>query len=593
MSGERLGGSDREVPVPAGPAARSWGSDALADVLRSLSLEFVAINPGSSFRGLHDSLVNHLGNELPQVLLCLHEEQAVAIAHGYAKVADRAMGVVLHSNVGLMHASMALFNAFCDRVPMLVVGATGPLDATRRRPWIDWLHTATDQAALVRPFLKWDDQPLSAGAAVEALLQAYKLTMSAPRAPTYVTLDTSLQESEIDPGTDFGAEPERFAPAEPPAPHPDVVARLAGLLESADRVALLVGRTSRDRAAWDTRVQLAERLGATVFTHLKLPAAFPTSHPLHSAPPQGFPSPALQQALRESDVVVSLDWLDLGGTLQAAPTKATVVSVSLDEQLHSGWGKESLRPVAADVHVQASPDALVDLLLRELGTGAAPAENRERPPLQEPTGNGDAITVQDIAASLRVATGDREVCLVRTPLSWSGDLWQVDDPLDQLGGDGGEGVGSGPGMTVGAALALRESGRLAVSVLGDGDYLMGSQALWTAAHYRLPLLIVVANNRSFFNDEVHQHRVAVRRDRPAENRWIGQRISDPDVDIAGLAHSHGLTGHGPVVSRADLEAVLARAVADAQAGGSVVVDVWVESTVEGELGRAAGHSERG
>src|SRR3954449_2382603 len=169
----------------AGGGAMAWTSDAVAEMLRALEIPYVALNPGASYRGLHDSLVNHLGNERPQLLLCLHEEHAVAIAHGYAKVTDRPMAVALHSNVGLMHASMALFNAFCDRVPMLVVGATGPLDAARRRPWIDWLHTVTDQAALVRPFLKWDDQPLSVDAAVEALLQAHRLTMSSPRAPTY------------------------------------------------------------------------------------------------------------------------------------------------------------------------------------------------------------------------------------------------------------------------------------------------------------------------------------------------------------------------------------------------------------------------
>jgi thiamine pyrophosphate-dependent acetolactate synthase large subunit-like protein len=148
-------------------------------------------------------------------------------------------------------------------------------------------------------------------------------------------------------------------------------------------------------------------------------------------------------------------------------------------------------------------------------------------------------------------------------------------------------------MTVGAALALRDSERLAVSVLGDGDYLMGLQALWTAAHYELPLLIVVANNRSYFNDEVHQHRVAVRRERPTENRWIGQRIADPEPDLAGVARSLGAVGYGAVTTRDALAETLSRAVGDARAGRAVVVDVHVESTVEGDDARAAGHTERG
>jgi thiamine pyrophosphate-dependent acetolactate synthase large subunit-like protein len=582
------------------PAAHSaggtWGSDRLADVLRELGVDFVALNPGSSFRGLHDSLVNHLGNDQPQLLLCLHEEQAVAIAHGYAKVTDRAMAVALHSNVGLMHASMALFNAFCDRVPMLVVGATGPLDAARRRPWIDWLHTATDQAALVRPFLKWDDQPQSVAAATEALMQAHRLTMSSPRAPTYVCLDTSIQEGELSEEAPAVADVvRRFEPAGQPAPDPAAVEQLAQRLTDAPRVVLLVGRTTRSPGAWRARIELAERLAATVFTHHKLPAAFPTSHPLHVAPPQGFVSRAIQEAVRGADVIVALDWLDLGGTLAAADCAGGfVASITLDDHLHHGWGKESMRPVAADMHIQAGADLTVDALLRTLGPQARPPRAEGPAPSVRPSRPGSgALVVENIADALRAAIANGPACLVRTPLSWSGGLWEADDPLDVLGGDGGEGVGSGPGMTVGAALALRDRDRLVVSVLGDGDYLMGLQALWTAAHYRLALLIVVANNRSYFNDEVHQHRVAVRRERPAENRWIGQRIADPEPDLAALARSLGLVGYGPVTTIDALAGTLAQAVALARDGQAVVVDVHIESTVEGDDARAAGQSERG
>src|SRR3989454_6138917 len=143
-----------ESPV-AGPEQKEiWGSDAIAAMLRALDIPYLALNPGASYRGLHDSIVNYLGNTRPQMLLCLHEESAVAIAQGYAKVSGRMMGAVVHSNVGLMHASMAIFNAWCDRMPMLVLGATGPWDAAKRRPWIDWIHTASDQAALVRDYTK-------------------------------------------------------------------------------------------------------------------------------------------------------------------------------------------------------------------------------------------------------------------------------------------------------------------------------------------------------------------------------------------------------------------------------------------------------
>jgi thiamine pyrophosphate-dependent acetolactate synthase large subunit-like protein len=190
---------ENERPASSPKQNEIWGSDAIAAMLRALDIPYVALNPGASFRGLHDSLVNYLGNERPQLLLCLHEESAVAIAHGYAKASGRMMGVALHSNVGLMHATMAIFNAWCDRVPMLILGATGPWDAARRRPWIDWIHTSSDQGALVRDYTKWDNQPASVPAAYEALLRAAQIANTAPRGPTYVNLDAALQETKIGP----------------------------------------------------------------------------------------------------------------------------------------------------------------------------------------------------------------------------------------------------------------------------------------------------------------------------------------------------------------------------------------------------------
>ena len=573
-----------ERPTSAGEAApqMGWVSDALAELIRRLGIPYLSLTPGSSYRGLHDSVVNYLGNRDPQMIVCLHEEHAVAIAHGYAKVTDRPMAVALHSNVGLMHAAMALYNAFCDRVPMLVLGATGPVDAAMRRPWIDWIHTSADQGALVRHYTKWDDQPSSLVAALQSLVRADLTTRSHPPAPVYVCLDSALQESRLHEEPELPDLARHPLPALP-TPGREVIEGVRKLLVEARRPLLLVGRVGLDEQAWQARVRLAERLGARVVTDLKVRAGFPTDHPLHTAVPGTFLTPSGRELLAAADVIVSLDWVDLGGTLRASRAGGRVVSCTLDHALHNGWSKDHFELAPSEIAISAHPDALVAELERQWQNDPPVAATTwsefrpETPPGPSTDGEPGEITVHELAGGLRTALGDQPACLVRMPLGFDGADLHAEGPLDYLGQDGGAGVGSGPGMAVGAALALADGDRLAVAVLGDGDVLMGSSALWTAAHYRLGLLIVVANNGSFFNDEVHQQRVAMARDRPVSNRWIGQHIRDPQPDLAALAQSMGLIGHGPVRRVEELTTVLADGVAAARGGATVLVDVRVSS----------------
>src|SRR5271165_1944799 len=250
-----------ERPTPAGANAPGFGSDVIADALRSLDIPYIALTPGASYRGLHDSIVNYLGNAKPQMLLCLHEEAAVAIAQGYAKVTGKAMVTAVHSNVGLMHATMAMFNAWCDRMPVVVLGATGPVDAVKRRPWIDWIHTARDQGALIREYTKWDDQPASPGAAREANLRGTWIANTAPCGPVYINLDAEMQEAKL-------AEPlpsieaARYMPSVVIAAPTDLVQQAAAMLRGAKQVAILAGRASRSEEAWNDRIALAEALNA-------------------------------------------------------------------------------------------------------------------------------------------------------------------------------------------------------------------------------------------------------------------------------------------------------------------------------------------
>src|SRR6202047_2393876 len=254
-----------ERPVPAGTNAAGFGSDVAAQAVRALDIPYIALNPGASYRGLHDSLVNHLGNARPQMLLCLHEEHAVAIAHGYAKVTGRAMAAAVHSNVGLFHATMAIFNAWCDRIPVIVIGATGPVDAAKRRPWIDWIHTARDQGAIVRGYFKWDDQPASPAAAREALLRASWLSNASPQGPVYINLDADMQEAVLEKPLP-AIEAKRYIPAVVSAAPADQIAKAAQWLRAARHPVILAGRVSRDIAAWKDRVAVAEAIGAYVCT---------------------------------------------------------------------------------------------------------------------------------------------------------------------------------------------------------------------------------------------------------------------------------------------------------------------------------------
>lgn len=567
-----------ERPAPGTPSNMLFGSDVVADVLRALDIPYIALTPGASFRGLHDSLVNYLGNERPQILLCLHEEHAIAIAHGWAKVTGRPLAAALHSNVGLFHASMAIFNAWCDRMPMLILGATGPVDAPRRRPWIDWIHTARDQGAIVRPYVKWDDQPASPEAAREALCRAAWLSSAPPMAPVYVNLDAGMQEAAV--GEPLGPiDVARLVPTVRPAAPASLVAEATAILKAAKRPVIMIGRVSRSEQAWAERLSLAEALGARVVTDLKVGAAFPTDHPLHVAAPAVFMGPEAVSAVAEADVLLSLDWVDLSGTLRGAgagrPIKARVIQVTLDQYLHNGWSMDHQGLPEVDLFLAADPDTVVPMMLEVLGRPGRGFQRGAGSALADSLPGTGPVTGPQMGQILRDAVGTREVSLLHLPNSWDAAVWPFHHPLDYIGSDGGAGLGSGPGISVGAALALLGSGRLPISICGDGDVLMGVTALWTAAHYRIPLLIVVANNQSFFNDEVHQERMAVMRGRPVENKWIGQHITDPDIDLAQMARAQGATGFGPVREPADIRDAFDKAIRVVEAGGLALVDVRV------------------
>ena len=575
-------------PVNLGNPQLGWASDVAAEMLRRLGIKYISLNPGASYRGLHDSIVNYLGNEDPQMLICLHEDHAVHVAQGYAKATGEPMACALHSNVGLMHGLMATFNAWCNRAPIIMMGATGPVDAPLRRPWIDWIHTAKDQGALLRNYTKWDDEPRSAEAIVETMYRANQMARSEPPGPVYVCLDAGLQEEALDGEIDI-PEASRFAPSEPPRASENAVGEVADLLMSAKNPVIMIGRSARSQEAWDNRVKLAELCGAGVFTNLRNSAVFPSSHLLHVGRPAGGVNPPMREAVHAADVVLSLNWLDFGGTQRLlkrdGPIKGKIVHCSMESYVHNGYGMELFELPEADLKIEADHDAFVAQLLAEIARqGKTSIWDGKRvgpePEAYEPIASRDAgsnIEPADIVTALAEAQGDRKISVNRVASGGMGPAYEVTGPLSYLGHDGGGGLASGPGTSVGAALAVKGTGWLPVAVLGDGDFMQGNTALWTAAKYRIPMLVIISNNRSNFNDELHQETVAKDRDRPVENRWIGMRISEPDIDLARVAKSLGFEAQGPIEKMGDLLPAIEKGLQAVEAGKCHFIDVHVST----------------
>ncbi|MEX0803722.1 MAG: thiamine pyrophosphate-binding protein [Candidatus Binatia bacterium] len=581
-------------PEDLGKPQMKWGSDVVAEATRRLNLKYIALVPGASYRGFHDSIVNYLGNENPQMVICLHEEHAVSIADGYGKVTEQPMAVALHANVGLMHASMPIFNAWCDRTPMIIFGATGPVDAHRRRPWIDWIHTAKDQASIIRDYTKWDDQPASPQAAVESVLRANQIARTPPYGPVYICLDAGLQEAPL---TEELAVPDasRFAPPPSPAAPRDSVHKALNAISKAKFPLILMGRVSRKQTDWDNRVRFAETIGAAVLTSSNDPAAFPTAHPLHFAAPCLRPNKGATALIEKADLVISLDWLDLAGVFRLSlgnaqtqvPADKTIIHVSLDSVRTNGWSMDHQALAAVDIPILAEPDQFIAQMLEELDAKKTPkakprAEMKDIPHWNDAAisksspAPGQPMTLWDMGMTVREFAKGKAVTFARLPIGWPGEAYEFDGPLSFMGNDGGGAVGTGPGHTIGAALALKDTDRLTIGVIGDGDYLMGVNALWTASHFEIPVMIVAADNRSYYNDEMHQERVAQMRDRPPQNRWIGQRIDDPRVDLVAMARAQGFESEDPVSTPEELAAALKRGAEVVANGGRYFIDSLVQ-----------------
>jgi len=571
-----------------------YGSDLMVEVLRELGIKYIALNPGASYRGLHDSMVNFEPGKGPEIILCTHEEIAVALANGYARATGEIMATGLHNIVGLQHASMAIFNAWCDRTPILNLGGGGPQNTTNRRS-TDWVHTALVQGLAVREYVKFDDQPNSVDAVAESFLKAYRIAMTEPKGPVYVCLDTDVQEAKI--GKPMVVPHAQFfrAPAGPGA-NPESLRQASRLLAEAQWPVIVAGEIARNPKALPPLLDLAEALGAAVIDSDGR-YAFPSTHVLNL-------TTAREEALRDADVVLALDVPSLGVPLgpsvrergNFAPIispRCQVIHMTLLDLERQSWVSDNMWllpvhvPIAADTSV-ALPQLLEQVRERLKTKSDAARQVRERRAMVEAiyrdakkksqqwiekTWDEKPISQARFFSEINKRVQGKSWALV----SSHGRRWReaidVTEPAHGMGGGRGGGVGYGLPSSIGSALGFKGSGRLCVSILGDGDFLMTSNSLWTAAKYQIPLLVVVLNNHSYYNDEEHQERMARWRQRPIENKGIGIRIEDPAPDLTAIARALHVDGFGPITEPDLLGPTLDKAIEIVEGGKPAVVDV--------------------
>jgi acetolactate synthase-1/2/3 large subunit len=574
----------------------AYGSDVVVDLLRAVGIEHVALNPGATFRGLHDSLVNY-GKGSPEMILTLHEEIAVALAHGYAKAKGAPMAAVVHDIVGLQHASMAVFNAFCDHAPVLVLGATGPMDATRRRPWIDWIHTALVQGTQVRDYVKLDDQPASVAAIPEAFLRAWRLARTQPEGPVYLCLDAGLQEEALERPLAL-PDVARFQPATVPHADPRAIDEAARRLVEARFPLIVVESLGRHPAATAVLCRLAERLAAPMVDLASESAgrpSVPSRHPLDM-------TGARQEVVAEADVVLALDVSNFLGALGQTDRAtravrlfneaARVIAISLDDYALRSWAHtyQSLAPVDLPIAADAgfALPALLEAVDDRLARDRLAADRRqraERIAARHVALHGEwqataklerslaPLTPSAFAAEIWDVIKDEDWVLANgSAKGWARRLWDW-QPARTYGGSGGAGLGYGLPAALGVTLAHRGSGKVCVNLQSDGDALYVVSGLYTAAHHRLPLLTVMFNNRTYGNDEEHQETVAKVRGRPVENKVVGIRIDDPAPDFARLAQGFGVHAEGPVDTPDAVGPALRRALRVVKDGRPALVDV--------------------
>jgi acetolactate synthase-1/2/3 large subunit len=574
------------------------GSDFMVDVIKSLDIEYVCANPGSSFRGLHESIVNYGGNSRPEFITCCHEESSVGMGHGYAKIAGKPLLVLAHGTVGLQHAAMAVYNAYCDRVPIVIIGGN-ILDATRRISQVEWSHSVQDAASILRDYVKWDDLPISLPHFGESAVRAYKIAMTPPMMPVLLIVDGELQENPI--ASDANLRVPKLTPTAAPQGDSGAVDEAARLLVAAENPVLIAGRAARTPAGMTNLLELAETLQIPVIDQMDR-MNFPTRHSLNQ-------TDRSRELISGADVILGLEVNDFWGALHtfrdqmertSRPiTRADAKTISINSanlSVKSNY-QNFQRYAEVDVDIPADAEAtlpaLTESVKRHMDAGRKNVFAERRAKLVDAhdqslqrardaaayAWDASPISTARLSAEIWAQIKNEDWSLVSTATfvnRWPHRLWAFDKHHQYIGNAGGYGIGYNAPASVGAALANRKHGRLSVNIQCDGDLMYAPGVLWTAAHHRIPLLTVMHNNRAYHQELMQVQIMANRHSRGIDRANIGTTLSDPPIDYAKLAQSMGVYGEGPISDPKDLGPAIRRAIQVVKRGEPALIDVLTQ-----------------
>jgi acetolactate synthase I/II/III large subunit len=587
--------SAETMPPADNPATQTTsGGDFMVDVLKTLDLEYLAMNPASNFRGLHEAVINYGMNARPEILTCAHEEIAFSMAQGYAKMEGKPIAVACHGTVGLQHGAMALYNAWCDRVPVYAL-IGNIVDADKRLQYFEWPHSAIDPAAIVRDFLKWDDQPASLQHFAESAVRAYKIAVTPPMAPVLLSLDADLQENPI-PDRDRLRIP-AFARVIPPVGDSAALAEAARLLVAAENPLLICDRMARTPAGMARLVELADLLQCAV-VDIGGRMNFPSRHPLNQ-------SGRRAAVVAQADVILAIEMNDLYYATHSLsdriarstrplykPNTRIITLGTRDLYMKSNY-QDFGRFNAVDLAIAGDGEASLPALTDQIRRLVDPRRKTVFAARGRRLGDAHRILTEQVKANATIGWDSQPITTARLCaelyaqirqedwslvgngifLSWPQRLWDFDKSYRWNGTSGGSGIGYNAPAAAGAALANKRHGRLSVAIQGDGDLLFVPSTLWTAAHHRIPILYVMHNNRAYHQEYMYLQAMANRRARGITNAHIGTTLTDPNVDFATVARGFGVYAEGPITDPADLGPALQRAVAVVKRGEPALVDV--------------------